>query len=367
MHTDLGRNTVINYINKVKAGRNSNQCFSATLAPCLLFGLIFLLHKKLDLNIYSGIPFGASILLGLFYLFSLNSKEESLVKRLFNQLLFCLATGLGSLYLCVLFLLSTEDFKKSGVLFIVFFVYLLIGLVYFSSNIFKLFRGKYEQEQSKVMTPYIYVVAAIFGLSLSRVLQTKNDALVVLPFIMAVVLFLIALANIPLSANIFRIYLVKKFNISLNEVKYDDLPYKKTLILSNKRRLINTFFVGSVFYGGVIFETVELNSVYHFSTKKGFILCLILLLFTINVSLSLFNAFYKMDNTKNSIFSVLLGYFIAIIYFAVTMFLLKQTKGSKVFEPIMLELTFIYSMIIHVIISLLLSLLVAHFKKSRQQ
>ena len=367
MLSGLERRSLISFIDKVNGGRYSRQCFSATLAPCLLFGLIFLLHKKLALNIYSGVPFGASILVGLFYLVGLKSKEESLVKRLFNQFLFCLVTGLGSLYLCILFLLSTEDLKKSVVLFIVVLIYLVIVCVIFSISFLKLIRGKYEKEQSKVMTPYIYVIAAIFGLSLSRVFRNNNYAVVILPYIMAIVLFVISLANIPFFTNILRIYLVKKFNISLDEVRYYNLPYKESLILSNKRRLINTFFVGSVFYGSVIFETIKLNSVYQFSKKRGFILCLILLLFAINVSLSLFNAFYKMDNTKNSIFSALLGYFIAIIYFAVTMFLLKQTKGTKVLEPVMLELIFIYSMIIHVIISLLLSLFVAHFKKSRQQ
>ena len=366
MYTNFTRKSVILFINKVNGGRSSKQCLSAALAPCLLFGLIFLLYKKEGLTFYCGIPFGATVLMNIFYLTGLNQKEESLKKRLFNQLLFCLIFGLGSLYLCILFLCSTKELKNIF-LFTVILVYLVVVLVFFGISIFKLVRGKYKNKPSKGITPYIYVAAAILGLSLSGVLQNKNNSTVVFPYVMALVLFVISLANIPYYTNLLRIHLAEKMNITLNDVNGENLPDNESPVLENKRRLINTFFVSAVFFCSVIFETIALDSVFRSPEKKGFVIFAFCVAFVLNVPLNLFNAFFKMNNAKNSIVAVLFTYLNSIVYCIVTMFVLTQTQIPKPFEPATMRLVFFYTLVIHAVISLLISIIVVRFKKTKQK
>lgn len=366
MHTDMEREAIINSINKVSGGRSSRQCLSATLAPCFLFGLIFLLQNKTSLSAICCIPFILSIIISLFYLFGLKSKKESLNKRLFNQLLFCIIFSFGSLYLSILFFFTTNENNKFTISLILVLIYIIFVVAFLCIEVFKLFRGKYKNRQSKVITPYIYVVAAILGLSLSRAFQNAKNINIILPYIIAFVLLIISIANIPMFPNIIRIYLVKKYNIDLSEVEYYDSPRNESVAFSNKKRLINTIFVGSIYYASIIFETIELNSVANFFEKKLFILSSICFLFVLNLFLNLFNAFYKMDNSKNSFLSVFLGYILSIVYYIVTMLLLKQTHFTTAFEPVMLELVFFYSMISNVILSIILSLIINHYKKARK-
>ena len=369
MHTNLARKSVINFISKVYGGRSSKQMLPAALAMCFLFGLLFLLRKHVGLSSSCAIPFGLSVINLLFYSVGLISKQESLNKRLFNQLLFCLIFSLGSLYLSILFIYTTNatyTFVFSLIFIIVYFVLVIISI---GVEEHKLLHGKYETRQTKTTMPssFIYVVSALLGVFLSKLIQntSKNEKNIniIIPYVFTLIFLIISFFLIPFFSNILRIYFAKKLEIDLNEVNHLEPSNKGLLALSNKKRLINCIVIGSIFYAGIIVQTLGMNSHLILFKKKVVVLIFICLFFILNQFVNMFNAFHKMDNAKNSFLAILLVYITSIAYFVVTIVLLNKTNLMICFEPIMLKLNFLFSIVISSVVSIVLSLIIFHFKR----
>ena len=184
---------------------------------CFLFGLLFLLRKQVNLSSASAVPFGFSAGSVLFYLFGLKAKQESLKKRLYNQLLFCLIFSLGSFYISILFIDTANASYKFILSRILFAVYLVLVIISLGVEANKIPHGKYVDRQSKVVmtSPYIYVGAALFGVFLSKVIQNASQNAKninnIIPYILAFVFFIISIFLVPFFANTIRIHLLKIF------------------------------------------------------------------------------------------------------------------------------------------------------------